>query len=50
MTIMGFTIGVYALTTNKNFMSLYSALYNQGTIAIAFSVIIYLTEWIFPKV
>ena len=50
MTIMGFTIGVYALTANKEFMSLYSALYNQGTIAIAFAVIIYLTEWLFPKI
>ena len=50
MTIMGFTIGVYALTTNKNFMSLYQALYNQGSIAIGISVIIYLTEWKFPKV
>ena len=34
MTIMAFTIGVYALTTNKEFMSLFSALYNQGTIAL----------------
>lgn len=50
MTIMGFTVGVYALTTNKSFMSLYSALYNQGTIAIGIAVIIYLSEWIFPKV
>ena len=49
MTIMGFTVGVYALTANKEYISLFSALYNQGTIAIAFSVIIYLTEWIFPK-
>jgi predicted permease len=50
MTIMGFTVGVYALTTNKNFMSLYQALYNQGTISIGIAVIIYLAEWIFPKV
>ena len=50
MTILGFTVGVYALTTNKSFMSLYSALYNQGTIAIGIAVIIYLTEWIFPKI
>jgi predicted permease len=49
MTIMAFTIGVYALTTNKEFMSLFSALYNQGTIALAIAVIIYLTEWHFPK-
>ena len=50
MTIMGFTVGVYALTTNKNYMSLYSALYNQGTISIGIAVIIYLTEWAFPKI
>ena len=50
MTIMSFTIGVYALTANKQFMSLFSALYNQGTISLAFSVIIYLAEWIFPKI
>ena len=31
MTIMGFTIGVYALTTNKQFMSLFSALYNPNS-------------------
>ena len=49
MTIMGFTIGVYALTTNKQFMSLFSALYNQGTISLAIGVIIYLSEWHFPK-
>ena len=50
LTIMGFTVGVYALTTNKNFMSLYQALYNQGTISLGIAVIIYLAEWIFPKV
>ena len=50
MTIMGFTVGVYALTTNKSYMSLYQALYNQGTISIGIAVIIYLAEWIFPKV
>ena len=50
MTIMAFTIGVYALTTNKEFMSLFSALYNQGTITLAIAVIIYLTEWHFPKI
>ena len=50
MTIMSFTIGVYALTANKQFMSLFSALYNQGTISLAFSVIIYLAEWMFPKI
>lgn len=50
MTIMGFTIGVYALTTNKNYMSLYSALYNQGTISLGIAVIIYLAEWHFPKI
>ena len=31
-------------------MSLYSALYNQGTISICIAVVIYLSEWIFPKV
>ena len=50
MTIMGFTIGVYALTTNKNYMSLYSALYNQGTISLGIAVIIYLAEWNYPKI
>ncbi len=50
MTIMAFTIGVYALTMNKQFMSLFSALYNQGTITLAIAVIIYLVEWHFPKV
>ena len=50
MTMMAFTIGVYALTTNKEFMSLFSALYNQGTIALAIAVIIYLAEWHFPKI
>ena len=50
MTIMAFTIGVYALTTNKQFMSLFSALYNQGTITLAIAVIIYLAEWHFPKI
>ena len=50
LTIMGFTVGVYALTTNKNYMSLYSALYNQGTISIGIAVIIYLAEWAFPKI
>ena len=49
MTIIGFTIGVYALTTNKQFMSPFSALYNQGTIALAIGVIFYLSEWHFPK-
>ena len=50
MTIMAFTIGVYALSTNKEFMSLFSALYNQGTITLAIAVIIYLTEWHFSKI
>ena len=50
LTIMGFTIGVYALTTNKNYMSLYSALYNQGTISLGIAVIIYLAEWNYPKI
>ena len=50
MNIMASTFGVYALTTNKNYISLYSALYNQLTIAIGFSLIIYLSEWYFPKV
>jgi predicted permease len=50
MTIMAFTIGVYALTTNKQFMSLFSALYNQGTISLAIAVVIYLAEWHFPKI
>ena len=50
LTIIGFTVGVYALTTNKNYMSLYSALYNQGTISIGIAVIIYLAEWAFPKI
>ena len=49
MTIMSFTIGVYALTANKQFMSLFSALYNQGTISLAFSVIIYLKNKFFFK-
>ncbi len=49
MTIIGFTIGVYALTTNKQYMSIFSALYNQGTISLAIGVIIYLSEWKFPK-
>ena len=34
----------------KKYMSLYSALYNQGTISICIAVVIYLSEWIFPKV
>ena len=50
MTIMNFTIGVYSLTTNKEFMSLFSALYNQGTLSLAIGVIIYLSEWHFPKI
>lgn len=49
MTIIGFTIGVYALTTNKQYMSAFSALYNQATISLAIGVIIYLTEWKLPK-
>lgn len=49
MTIIGFTIGVYALTTNKQFMSPFSALYNQGTISLAIGMILYLYEWHFPK-
>ncbi len=49
MTIIGFTIGVYALTTNKQFMSPFSALYNQGTIALAIGVILYLSEFHFPE-
>ena len=47
MTIMAFTIGVYALTTNKQYMSLFSALYNQATISLAIGIIIYLSEWHF---
>ena len=50
MTIMAFTIGVYALTTNKQYMSIFSALYNQGTISLAIGIIIYLTEWHFPTI
>ena len=50
MTIMNFTIGVYSLTTNKEFISLFSALYNQGTLSLAIGVIIYLSEWHFPKI
>ena len=50
MTIMAFTIGVYALTTNKQYMSIFSALYNQGTISLAIGIIIYLTEWHFPQI
>jgi predicted permease len=50
MTIMGLSVGIYALTLNKNYMSLYQALYNQGSISIGLAVIIYLSEWIFPKV
>lgn len=50
MTIIGFTIGVYALTTKKEYMSLFSALYNQGTISLAIAVILYLAEWHFEGV
>ena len=49
MTIIAFTVGVYALTTNKQYISGFSALYNQGTISLAIGVIIYLAEWKFPK-
>ncbi len=49
MTIIGFTIGVYALTTNKQYMSAFSALYNQATISLAIGLILYLSEWHFPK-
>ena len=48
MTIMAFSIGVYALTTNKQYMSIFSALYNQATISLAIGIIIYLSEWHFP--
>ena len=48
MTIICFTIGVYALTTNKQFISPFSALYNQGTISLVIGVIFYLAEWHFP--
>jgi len=50
MTIIGFTVGVYALTTNKQFMSLFSALYNQGTIALGIGAAIYLADWHFPEI
>ena len=50
MTILGLSIGIYALTLNKKYMSLYQTLYNQGSISIGLAVIIYLTERIFPKV
>ena len=49
MTIICFTIGVYALTTNKQYMSPFSALYNQGTISLAIGMILFLYEWHFPK-
>ena len=49
MTIIAFTFGVYALTTNKQYISVLSALYNQGTISLAIGVIIYLAEWKFPE-
>ncbi len=49
MTLMASTIGVYALSLNKQYMSLFVALYNQGTIALGIAVIIYLAEWHFPK-
>ena len=49
MTIMAFTIGVYALTTNKQYMSLFSALYNQATISLAIGIILYLAEYHFPS-
>ena len=48
MTIICFTIGVFALTTNKEFMSPFSAFYNQGTISLAIGVILYLAEYHFP--
>jgi len=50
MTILGLSIGIYALTLNKKYMSLYQTLYNQDSISIGLAVIIYLTEWVFPKV
>ena len=49
LTMIGFTIGVYAITTKKEFISPFSALYNTGTISFFIGIIIYLSEWHFPK-
>ena len=49
VTMIGFTVGVYALTTDKHYMSPFSALYNQCTISFVIGVILYLAEWHFPK-
>lgn len=50
MMILAFTIGIYALTSNKQYMSAFSALYNQGTISLAIGFILYLSGWHFPKI
>ena len=49
MTIIYFTIGVYILTMDKNDMSSFLAIFNQGTISLATGVIIYLAEWHFSE-
>ena len=47
--MIGLTVGAYALTMDKKFISIFSALYNQATIAFLISLIIFLAKWKFPK-
>ena len=47
--MIGLTVGAYALTMDKHFISVFSALYNQATIGFLIGLIIYLANWKFPE-
>ena len=47
--MIGLTVGAYALTMDRKFISVFSALYNQATIGFLLGLIIYLAKWQFPK-
>lgn len=48
--IIAFTVGVYALTTNKQFITPFPVIYNLGMISLAFGLIFYVFEWHFPTI
>ena len=50
MTIMSFSVGVFALTKDKQYISLKASLLNTGTISTVIAIIIYITKWHYPTI
>lgn len=47
--MIGLSVGAYALTMDKKYISIFSAIYNQATLGFIIGIIIYLSKWHFPK-